>query len=198
MNGWTSGATGRVQGASTPLAALIVCVMMAGVAAGQTTQQQEGSKPQEGGKQQPQPPAPPEDSPEPLANAKPPYQALFGGASTEKQTGTRVNFNGSVIEAYDQDEVEQGEPQLGGLYTSFTGDVDYTRNGTRVQFAARGGANVRYYHEISQFLAADYRGNGRHAGRCRGPHDTGLQPGAFALSGVVAEPVRHTPAAGDW
>ncbi|HTM31487.1 MAG TPA: hypothetical protein VL263_09285 [Vicinamibacterales bacterium] len=158
VNGWTSGATGREQGASTLLAALIVCLMMAGVAAGQAAQQPEGSKPQEGGKQQPQQPAPPEDSPEPLANAKRPYESLFGGASTEKETGTRVNFNGSVIEVYDQDELEEGEPQLGGLYTSFTGDVDYKRNGTRMQFAASGGGNLRYYHEISQFLAADYRG----------------------------------------
>ena len=136
VNGWTSSVMRRVQGASTALAALIVCLTMAGAAAGQTTQQQEGGKPKEGGKQQPEQPAPPEDSPEPLANARPPYEALFGGASTEKETGTRVNFNGSVIEVYDQDELEEGEPQLGGLYTSFTGDVDYKRNGTRMQFAA--------------------------------------------------------------
>jgi len=156
LSGWTSLVLRRVRSANTLIAALIVCLTMAGVAAGQTTQQQEGGKPKEGGKQQPEPP---EDSPEPLGTARRPYGALFGGASTQKETGNRVNFNGSVVEVYDRGEGEEGEPQLGGLYTSFTGDVDYTRTGTRVQFAAGGGANVRYYHQISQFLAADYRGN---------------------------------------
>ena len=140
----------RIRRAGPPLAAMVVCVFVAGAAAGQTTKPKE-----EEGKQQP---ATPEDSPEPLANLRQPYEALFGGASTEKESGTRVNFNGSVIEAYDEDEVDQGEPQLGGLYTSVTGDVDYTRNGTRMQFAASGGASLRYYHQISQFLAIDYRG----------------------------------------
>jgi hypothetical protein len=132
------------------LATFVVCLCLADVAAAQTTKPQESTQ---------QEPTEPEDSPEPLANAKPPYDALFGGASTNRRPGHTLNLNASVVEVYDQDEVDEGEPQLGGLYTSFTGDVDYWRSGSRIQVAASGGANLRYYHQLSAFLAADYRGS---------------------------------------
>jgi hypothetical protein len=61
-----------------------------------------------------------------------------------------------VSEVYDRDVVESEEPQLGGLYTNLTGDLDYGRYGSRVQFATTGGANLRYYTRLSKFLVADY------------------------------------------
>jgi hypothetical protein len=135
----------------TLLAAFGLCLCLTGVAASQTTQPREQeSRPE---------PATPEDSPEPLANAKPPYDALFGGASTQTRPGNSLNFNGSIVEVYDQDQVDEGEPQLGGLYTSFSGDVDYRRSGSRGQMAATGGVNLRYYHQLSEFLAAEYHGS---------------------------------------
>jgi hypothetical protein len=101
---------------------------------------------------------PPEDEPEPLPNARRRYEALFGGATTEQRGRSFLNFNGSVLQVYDRDEVEEGEPELGGLYTNLTGDLDFRRDGTRTTFAATGGANLRYYTQLSQFLAADYHG----------------------------------------
>jgi hypothetical protein len=128
--------------------------------------------------------APPQDSPEPLANARRPYQALFGGANTGPRRQTSVSFNGSVSEVYDRDEVEDGEPQLGGLYTNFTGDLDYGRYGSRVQIAATGGANLRYYSQLSEFLAADYHA-GAGVGTRVAPHTTMLISETVAYSPVA-------------
>jgi hypothetical protein len=105
-------------------------------------------------------PPPEEDAPDPLSNARRPYRGLFGGANTGSRRQTTVNFNGSVSEVYDQDELGEGSPQLGGLYTNFLGDIDYGRYGTRVEVSASGGANLRYYSQQSRFLAADYHATG--------------------------------------
>jgi hypothetical protein len=98
---------------------------------------------------------PPDPSPEPMPNVKRPYQALFGGASTEEYT-VGVDFNGAVAEVYDEDVVSNGEPQLGGLYTSFLGDLGLQRRGSRVHLAGTAGFNVRYYSRLTEFVAADY------------------------------------------
>lgn len=124
------------------------CVCVTVVSFAQTPQPREKDPKQEQ--------APPEDSPQPLGNARRPYRALFGGANSGPERGTSFSFSGSVSEVYDRDEVENEEPQLGGLYTNFTGDLDYGRYGSRVQFAATGGTNLRYYSRLSEFLAADY------------------------------------------
>lgn len=173
------------------LAAFAFCVCATIVSFAQTTQPREKDPKQEQ--------APPEDSPEPMGNARRPYRALFGGANSGPQRGTNFSFNGSVSEVYDRDEVESEEPQLGGLYTNLTGDLDYGRYGSRVQFAATGGANLRYYSRLSKFLAADY-----HAGAGVGakvtPRTTmlltevvGYAP--VALPGLFANPL--PPALGE-
>jgi len=123
-----------------------VCVT--GIGSAQTAQPEQGDPKQE------QPP--PEDSPDPLGTARRPYRGLFGGANTASRRETTVNFNGSVSEVYDQDQFGEGEPELGGLYTNFTGDLDYGRLGSRTQISATGGTNLRYYSQQSEFLAADY------------------------------------------
>ena len=131
------------------IAAFGFCVCTA-TAFGQTTRP---------GKEEPkQEQPPPEDSPEPLPNARREYDALFGGANTQKQGRSYLNFNGSVSEVYDQDDVAEGEPELGGLYTNFTGDLDY-RRASRATIAATGGVNLRYYSQLSDFLATDYHGS---------------------------------------
>ena len=132
------------------IAAFGFCVCTA-TAFGQTTRP---------GKEEPkQEQPPPEDSPEPLPNARRQYEALFGGASTQKQGRSYLNFNGSVAEVYDEDEVPEGEPELGGLYTNFTGNLNYRRDASRATIAATGGLNLRYYTQLSEFLAADYYGS---------------------------------------
>ena len=118
---------------------------------GQTT----GRRPPE---QQPEQTSPP-DSPVPLDNARRPFEALFGGTGSQPPQGHAVTFNGSVQEVYDRDQVEEGEPQLGGLYTLFTGNVDLKRYGSRTQLAAAAGVNLRYYTQVSDFLASDYQGS---------------------------------------
>ena len=111
----------------TMLAVCGFCVCVTGVSFAQTTQPGQDEPKQE------QPP--PEDSPEPLGNARRPYRGLFGGANTGSRRETIVNFNGSVSGVYDQDELaDDEESQLGGFYTNFTG-------GSRlraIRFAHRG------------------------------------------------------------
>jgi hypothetical protein len=102
---------------------------------------------------------PPDASPEPIPDVRRPYEALFGGADTERDFTVGVDFNGAVAEVYDQDIVSEGEPQLGGLYTSFLGDLGFQRRGSRVHLAATGGFNARYYSRLSEFVAADYYGS---------------------------------------
>jgi len=130
------------------LAVFAFCLCSTGVAFGQATPPGQEEPKKE--------PPPPEDSPEPLGNARRPYKGLFGGANTGSRRESTLSFNGSVSEVYDQDELDEGTPQLGGLYTNFTGDLDYGRYGTRTQIFATGGANLRYYSKLSEFLAADY------------------------------------------
>ena len=159
-----------------------VCVTSASF--GQTTQSRQKEREQEQA---------PQDSPEPLAHARRPYQSLFGGANTGPRRETSVSFIGSVSEVYDRDEVEDGQPQLGGLYTNFTGDLDYGRYGSRVQIAATGGANLRYYSQLSEFLAADYHA-GAGVGTRVAPHTTMLITEAVtyspvALPGLFANPL---------
>jgi hypothetical protein len=133
------------------LAVFGFCLCVTSVSFGQTTQPGQEEPKQE--------PPPPEDSPDPLGTARRPYQGLFGGANTGSRRENTLNFNGSVAEVYDQDEIDEGEPQLGGLYTNFTADLDYGRFGSRTQVSAAGGANLRYYSQVSEFLAADYHAN---------------------------------------
>jgi hypothetical protein len=136
--------------------------------------------------------APPEDSPEPLGNVRRPYQALFGGADRQPQGRTLLNFNGSVSQVYDRDEVDNGEPQLGGSYTNLTGDLDYEREGSRVKIAATGGANLRYYNQLSEFLAGDYHG-GLGAETRMASHTTLRLNGAVSYSPVALPSVFGTP-----
>jgi hypothetical protein len=156
------------------LAVFGFCVCVSSVSFGQTTQ----PRPKDPKQEQ----EPPKDSPEPLANARRPYQALFGGANTGPRRQTALSFSGSVSEVYDRDEVDDGEPQLGGLYTNFTGDLDYGRYGSRVQIAATGGADLRYYSQLTEFLAADY-----HAGAGMGAH---VAPHTRIL---ISEAVAYSP-----
>ena len=169
----------------TALAVFGLCVCVPGVSSAQTPQPGQGEPKQEE--------PPPEDSPEPLGNARRPYRGLFGGANTGSRRETTVNFNGSISEVYDQDEFDEGEPQLGGLYTNFTGDLDYGRYGSRLDVSASGGANLRYYSRLSEFLAADYHAS---AGvkALVAPHTSVLVSETFiyspvALPGLFANPL---------
>ncbi len=125
-----------------------LCVCAASASYGQTTQPR---------KQDPeQAQAPPEDSPQPLGRARRLYQALFGGANTGRRRETPLSFRGSVFEVYSREDVDEGEPELDGLYTNLDGDLDYGRYGTRVEVAATGGGGLRYYPQLAQVLAVEY------------------------------------------
>jgi hypothetical protein len=117
------------------LAVFGVCLCAASASLGQTTQ------PRREGPEQEQ--APPEDSPEPLGNARQMYRGLFGGANTGPRRETTLSFTGSVSEEYAREDVEEGEPELAGLYTNFIGDLDYGSYGARTQIVATGGAKFR-------------------------------------------------------
>jgi hypothetical protein len=154
------------------------CVCATNVSFGQTTQPR-----REGPEQQ----APPEDSPEPLGNARRMYRGLFGGANTGPRRETTLSFTGSVSEVYGREDVDEGEPELAGLYTNFIGDLDYGRYGSRTQMVATGGANLRYYSQQSEFLAANY-----HAGVGVG---TRVAPQTTIR---IGETVTYGPAALPW
>lgn len=148
MNRTFSTASGRARRLTIGVLGFLLCVT--GAAFGQATQPGR----EEPKREQP----PPEDSPDPLPNARREYEALFGGATTLQQGRSFLNFTGGVLQVYDRDEVEEGEPELDGFYTNLTGDLDYRRHGDRTTVAANLGTNQRYYTQLSRFLAADYHG----------------------------------------
>lgn len=93
-----------------------------------------------------------------------PYQALFGGATTEREPSSGLRVTGAVFGVWDQNLLaEFAGPtasvlQLSGSYANLLGDVSYTRNTSRVQVVATGGTNARYYTGLGEFAATDYHG----------------------------------------
>ncbi len=119
---------------------------------------------------QPRPPNPPDDRPaepvpepaDPMATARRPYASLFGGAVVERQPSNGLRFTGAVFGVYDENLLAEflapNTPEVSGSYSNLVGDLDYGRRTTRVQVAATGGANARYYTNLNKFAANDFHG----------------------------------------
>ena len=119
---------------------------------------------------QARPPRPPDDRPaepapepaDPMTSARRPYASLFGGAVVERQPSNGLRFTGSIFGVYDEnllaEFVAPNTPEVSGSYSNLVGDLDYGRSTTRVQVAATGGANARYYTTLNKFAANDFHG----------------------------------------
>ena len=119
---------------------------------------------------QARPPRPPDDRPaepvpepaDPMTTARRPYTSLFGGAVVERQPSNGLRFTGAVFGVYDENLLAEflapNTPEVSGGYTNLVGDLDYGRRTTRVQVAATGGANARYYTNLNKFAANDFHG----------------------------------------
>jgi hypothetical protein len=86
----------------------------------------------------------------PQSNSRP-YQGLFGGASSGTDRDPFA-FSVTIAEAHDQDllgDVITGPSayQIGGRFTQLGADGAYRLDTHKVQFAATGGTNLRYYDE---------------------------------------------------
>jgi hypothetical protein len=80
-----------------------------------------------------------------------PYQGLFGGASSGTDRDPFA-LSVTIAEAHDQDllgDVITGPSayQIGGRFTELSADASYRLDTHKVQFAATGGTNFRYYDE---------------------------------------------------
>ncbi len=144
----------------TSLVVVTVCLTL-GVAPSAWAQ---GSTPKEGSKPAPKPAAP-EDPADPMAAARRPYTALFGGATVERVPSSGLRLNGSVHEVWDQNllaEITSPDTssalQLSGAYTNLVGDLNYARRTAHLQLGLTGGANARYYTGLGKFAANDYHG----------------------------------------
>jgi len=123
-----------------------------------------------GASAQARPPRPPDDRPtepipepaDPMTTARRPYASLFGGAVVERQPSNGLRFTGAVFGVYDENLLAEflapNTPEVSGAYTNLVGDLDYGRRTTRVQVAATGGANARYYTNLNKFAANDFHG----------------------------------------
>lgn len=113
-------------------------------------------------------PAPDDDADEerdpadPMADARRPHAAFFGGATVERQRTNGLQLSASAFGAWDSNLLaEFAGPnatsllQVGGSYTNLIGDLTYTRRTSRMQLAATGGANTRYYVNLNRFAAND-------------------------------------------
>ena len=125
-----------------------LCVCAASASYGQTTQPRQAGPGAGAGA--------PEDSPQPLGKARRLYRALFGGANTGQRRETILSFSGSVFEVYSQEEVDEGEPALDGLYTNLTGT--WTTRGTAPAWRLRRRAVAAFAitPRLSQVLAVEY------------------------------------------
>ena len=125
--------------------------------------------PSSGAAQQPPPgekPREPAPRPaDPMVGVRRPYTSLFGGATVETVPPNGLRFDGGLYVAWDQNLLaEFTSPnttsvlQVSGAYTNVIGDLHYVRNTTRLQVAATGGGNARYYTSLNRFAANDFHG----------------------------------------
>lgn len=104
------------------------------------------------------------DPSDPMRAARRPYRALFGGASIDREPASGTRLNGSIFQVWDENLLAELAPpsptttelQLSGAYLNLLGDLNYVRRGTRLQLAATGGANARYYTGLGKFAANNY------------------------------------------
>jgi hypothetical protein len=120
-----------------------------------------GQEPQD--KKPPKSEQQPEDTPDPMENARRPYRAYFGGATIERLVPNGLDLTGSAFEVYDQNllaDISSPDTSsalgIGGAYTNLIGDLNFARRASGIQTSATGGLNARYYTSLNKFVAADY------------------------------------------
>src|SRR5262245_10237156 len=91
-----------------------------------------------------------------LVPSRPP-QGLFGGIRPDVSAPTRLDFDVSLVGAYDNDVpadvqsiVDPTSPQSGGYSTIVNANAGYSWNGTRTQFNANASSTVRHYAELGE------------------------------------------------
>jgi hypothetical protein len=96
-----------------------------------------------------------------------PYSSLFEGTGSAPGPHQNLNLSLSAAEVYDDNQLvdagggafSAGSPiEKSGFYTGFDGALGYDWTGTRVQFAANAGSNVRYYGDTHQLVPMNYGG----------------------------------------
>lgn len=144
-----------------------------------------------------------EETANPTTDPRRPVRAVFGGAANRPDLKTTLDFNGTVMEAYDQNRLADATSpdssplaNSDGFFTSLLGDLVFRRRGTRVEGAVTGGTSARYYRDLKQFLATDYHGGAGVAARFS-PRTTLRMDGAFSrapvdLIGVFADAIPPT------
>jgi hypothetical protein len=96
-----------------------------------------------------------------------PYASLFGGAGTAPGLHQNLDVTLSAAEAYDDNRLADvaggmssaASPlQRSGFYTGLDGALRYDWTGQRVQFAANGASNLRYYADTHELVPVNYGG----------------------------------------
>ena len=88
-----------------------------------------------------------------------PYRSLFGGAANSPYGKQELSTQLLLTEGYDTNvlattpQASQRGPQIGGTFTSVGGDVQYGRRVSRVEFAANGSTEFRYFPSLHEVAA---------------------------------------------
>lgn len=94
------------------------------------------------------------------ATAQAPGSRVPRGGSEDGDSGLRFQLSLDAAEAYDDNLladagfVSPSALQISGFYSMFAATTGVDARGKRVQFTSTAGANVRYYADVSQWLAA--------------------------------------------
>lgn len=95
-------------------------------------------------------------------------RALFGGAGNDPSLVQSLDASLSLTGAYDDQVVRDAESetrtpasplQRSGFYNGVAGGLTYGWNGKRIQFAASGGSNGRYYQQARRFIMLNHFGS---------------------------------------
>jgi hypothetical protein len=85
------------------------------------------------------------------------YPVVFGGATVDPKAKQWIDLSVSVAQTYDDNLVIDAigpspvSPKVGGWYTSLIPQLTVGSKGTRFQFNATGGSNLRYYNDLHTF-----------------------------------------------
>jgi hypothetical protein len=101
-------------------------------------------------------------APAAVAQSRPNYPAVFGGASDKGSDARDVlSLSTTVTEAYDDNLRAEASAapsviQIGGVYTSLTPEVSLQAHGSRLDFGANGTSSFRHYPSFGQTLATNH------------------------------------------
>lgn len=93
-----------------------------------------------------------------------PYQALFGGATTDPSIRNSLDFSITSLEAYDDNvlgdygDLAAPTDLSRGFYSGLSGVLDYGFTGRRLQISATAGSELRYYGRLGGIQLANQYG----------------------------------------